>query len=141
MRPRAVVATALGLVACPVAGWAAHGATLAIAPQVGSCETSGGLDDRVPGLTRYLVIGGAAALVVLLAAVGGRLAAPVAILAAGVGSVIGDFQVTTDRYLPRARGRPGLPRGPPHPPHRLSRAADLDHPWHLPSACPEWDAG
>ena len=99
MRPRAVVATALGLVACPVVGWAAHGATLAIAPQVGSCETSGGLDDRVPGLTRYLVIGGAAALVVLLAAVGGRLAAPVAILAAGVGSVIGDFQVTTGHRI------------------------------------------
>ena len=99
MRPRAVVATALGLVACPVVGWAAHGATLAIAPQVGSCETSGGLDDRVPGLTRYLVIGGAAALVVLLAAVGGRLAAPVAILAAGVGSVIGDFQVTTGHEI------------------------------------------
>ena len=100
MRPRAVVATALGLVACPVVGWAAHGATLAIAPQVGSCETSGGLDDCVPGLTRYLMIGGAAALVVLLAAaVGGRLAAPVAILAAGVGSVIGDFQVTTGHRI------------------------------------------
>jgi hypothetical protein len=100
MRPRAVVAIALGLVACPVVGWAAHGATLAIAPQVGSCETSGGLDDCVPGLTRYLMIGGAAALVVLLAAaVGGRLAAPVAILAAGVGSVIGDFQVTTGHRI------------------------------------------
>jgi hypothetical protein len=29
---RTVLATAVGLVACPVIGWAAHGATLAIAP-------------------------------------------------------------------------------------------------------------
>jgi hypothetical protein len=100
MRPRAVFATAVGLVACPVVGWAAHGATLAIAPLEGSCETSGGIDDCVPGLSRYLCLGAAAAIVVLLAAAfGGRLAAPVAIFAAGLGSVIGDLQVTDGRRI------------------------------------------
>jgi hypothetical protein len=88
-----MIGAIVGLLASAVVGWAAYGATLALAPFEGSCTTSGGIDDCVPGLSRYLYIGAAGLLAALVAgALKWQWVVPAVLLAAGIGSIVADFR-------------------------------------------------
>jgi heme exporter protein D len=93
MRVRVMIGAVVGLLASAVVGWAAYGASLAIAPFEGMCITSGGIDDCVPGLNRYLFIGAVGLVGAGLAtALKWRWVVPALFLAAGIGSIVADFR-------------------------------------------------
>jgi hypothetical protein len=93
MRVQVMIGAVIGLPASAVVGWAAYGATLAIAPFEGSCTTSGGIDDCVPGLSRYLYLGAAGLIGALVAwTLSWQWVMPAAFLAAGTGSIVADFR-------------------------------------------------